>query len=105
MCATSQAAQKLNPEGDGGFNPRVKPNEPTGALAPEQWHSFKLNYCRNRELLSRSKLVKIKGQDEAAMISATIFEAKTNLSSLVKQAQKGEIILITSGRARTPSWN
>ena len=36
------------------------------------------------------------------MISSTIFEAKTNLSSLVKQAQKGEIILITSGRARTP---
>jgi prevent-host-death family protein len=32
------------------------------------------------------------------MISATIFEAKTNFSSLVKQAQKGEVITITSGR-------
>ena len=36
------------------------------------------------------------------MISATIFEAKTNLSSLVKKAQRGEVITITSGRAKTP---
>jgi antitoxin (DNA-binding transcriptional repressor) of toxin-antitoxin stability system len=36
------------------------------------------------------------------MITSTIFEAKTNLSSLVKQAQKGEIVQITSGRAKTP---
>jgi antitoxin (DNA-binding transcriptional repressor) of toxin-antitoxin stability system len=36
------------------------------------------------------------------MISATIFEAKTNLSSLVKQAQKGEVVTITSGREKTP---
>ena len=36
------------------------------------------------------------------MISATIFEAKTNLSHLVKQAQKGEVVIITSGRDKTP---
>ena len=36
------------------------------------------------------------------MIKASIFEAKTNLSQLVKQAQKGEVVLITSGRSRTP---
>ena len=36
------------------------------------------------------------------MISATIFEAKTNFSSLVKQAQKGEVVTITSGREKTP---
>lgn len=36
------------------------------------------------------------------MISATIFEAKTNLSQLVKQAQKGEEVIITSGREKTP---
>ncbi|HVA88400.1 MAG TPA: type II toxin-antitoxin system prevent-host-death family antitoxin [Chloroflexota bacterium] len=36
------------------------------------------------------------------MITASIFEAKTNLSQLVKQAQKGEVVTITSGRARTP---
>jgi prevent-host-death family protein len=36
------------------------------------------------------------------MIQATIFEAKTNLSQLVKQAQKGETVIITSGRDRTP---
>ena len=36
------------------------------------------------------------------MISATIFEAKTNLSSLVKQAQEGEVVVITSGRNKTP---
>lgn len=36
------------------------------------------------------------------MISATIFEAKTNLSHLVKQAQKGEVVIITSGRNKTP---
>jgi len=36
------------------------------------------------------------------MITATIFEAKTNLSNLVKQVQRGEEVLITSGRAKTP---
>jgi prevent-host-death family protein len=36
------------------------------------------------------------------MITATIFEAKSNLSSLLKQAQKGEVVTITSGRAKTP---
>jgi prevent-host-death family protein len=36
------------------------------------------------------------------MISATIFEAKTNLSSLVKKAQEGETVIITSGRNKTP---
>ena len=36
------------------------------------------------------------------MISATIFEAKTNLSGLVKKARAGETVIITSGRSRTP---
>jgi antitoxin (DNA-binding transcriptional repressor) of toxin-antitoxin stability system len=36
------------------------------------------------------------------MISATIFEAKTNFSNLVKQAQKGVVVTITSGRQKTP---
>jgi len=36
------------------------------------------------------------------MISATIFEAKTKLSKLVKQAQRGEVVVITSGRNKTP---
>jgi len=36
------------------------------------------------------------------MIQATIFEAKTSLSSLVKKAQKGEVVVITSGRNKTP---
>lgn len=36
------------------------------------------------------------------MIKASIFEAKTNLSNLLKQAQKGEVVTITSGRAKTP---
>ena len=36
------------------------------------------------------------------MITASIFEAKTNLSQLVKAVQKGEVVTITSGRARTP---
>ncbi len=36
------------------------------------------------------------------MITASIFEAKTNLSSLVKKAQRGEVVTITSGRAKTP---
>lgn len=36
------------------------------------------------------------------MISASIFEAKTNLSNLVKLAQRGEVVQITSGRAKTP---
>ena len=36
------------------------------------------------------------------MITATIFEAKTNLSALVKKAQQGEEVIITSGRKKTP---
>jgi prevent-host-death family protein len=36
------------------------------------------------------------------MISATIFEAKTNLSELIRQAEKGEEVIITSGREKTP---
>ena len=36
------------------------------------------------------------------MIRATIFEAKTKLSELIKKAQKGETVVITSGRDKTP---
>jgi len=36
------------------------------------------------------------------MVTATIFEAKTNLSDLVKKAQSGETVIITSGREKTP---
>jgi prevent-host-death family protein len=36
------------------------------------------------------------------VIKATIFEAKTNLSNLLKETQKGEVVIITSGRSRTP---
>ena len=36
------------------------------------------------------------------MTTATIFEAKTNFSELVKKAQKGETVIITSGREKTP---
>jgi len=36
------------------------------------------------------------------MVTATIFEAKTNLSELIKKAQRGETVIITSGRDKTP---
>ena len=36
------------------------------------------------------------------MISASIFEAKTNLSRLVQKALQGEEVQITSGRERKP---
>ena len=36
------------------------------------------------------------------MVTATIFEAKTNLSDLVKKAQRGETVIITSGRDKIP---
>ena len=36
------------------------------------------------------------------MVKATMFEAKTNLSALVKKAQSGEVVIITSGRKKTP---
>ena len=35
-------------------------------------------------------------------MTATIFEAKTNFSDLVKRAQAGEEVIITSGREKTP---
>ncbi|HEV2646188.1 MAG TPA: type II toxin-antitoxin system prevent-host-death family antitoxin [Acidobacteriaceae bacterium] len=36
------------------------------------------------------------------MATATIFEAKTNLSALIKKTQAGETVIITSGRNKTP---
>jgi prevent-host-death family protein len=36
------------------------------------------------------------------LISVTIFEAKTTLSELIRQAQTGEEVVITSGRDKTP---
>lgn len=36
------------------------------------------------------------------MHTATIFEAKTSLSELVRRAQQGEEVIITSGRERKP---
>jgi antitoxin (DNA-binding transcriptional repressor) of toxin-antitoxin stability system len=39
---------------------------------------------------------------EAAMIEATMFEAKTQLSDLVKRAQRGEKVILTMGRKKTP---
>jgi prevent-host-death family protein len=36
------------------------------------------------------------------MIEATMFEAKTQLSELVKRAQRGERVILTTGRNRTP---
>jgi prevent-host-death family protein len=36
------------------------------------------------------------------MHSASIFEAKTNLSELIQRALRGEEVLITSGRERKP---
>jgi prevent-host-death family protein len=36
------------------------------------------------------------------MHTATIFEAKTNLSELIQRAQQGEEVIITSGRERKP---
>ena len=36
------------------------------------------------------------------MIMATMLEAKTNLSELVRQARNGETVIITLGREKTP---
>ena len=36
------------------------------------------------------------------MIRATISEARTNLSELLKRAQEGETVMITSGWDKTP---
>ena len=36
------------------------------------------------------------------MVTATIFEAKTNLSALLKKVEEGETVIITSGRKKTP---
>lgn len=36
------------------------------------------------------------------MTKATMFEAKTKLSELVKRAQRGEKIVLTTGRKKTP---
>lgn len=36
------------------------------------------------------------------MVEASMFEAKTQLSKLVKRAQRGEKIVLTTGRNRTP---
>lgn len=36
------------------------------------------------------------------MAKATMFEAKTRLSELVKRAQRGEKVILTTGRKKTP---
>jgi prevent-host-death family protein len=36
------------------------------------------------------------------MATATIFDAKTNLSELIEKVQNGEEVIITSGRGKTP---
>ncbi len=36
------------------------------------------------------------------MVEASMFEAKTQLSELVKRAQRGEKVVLTTGRKRTP---
>lgn len=36
------------------------------------------------------------------MVTATVFEAKTRLSALLKKAQNGEAVVITSGRDKVP---
>lgn len=36
------------------------------------------------------------------MAEASMFEAKTQLSELVKRAQRGEKVVLTTGRKRTP---
>ncbi len=36
------------------------------------------------------------------MVSATMFEAKSNLSKLVEKAEAGEEVFITRGRDKTP---
>ncbi|MGD0444672.1 MAG: toxin-antitoxin system subunit antitoxin [Edaphobacter sp.] len=39
---------------------------------------------------------------KSSTITATIFEAKTHLSELVKKAQSGKTVIITSGRDKKP---
>ena len=39
---------------------------------------------------------------ERTMIEATMFEAKTQLSDLVKRARRGEKIILTTGRKKVP---
>jgi hydrogenase maturation protein HypF len=66
---TPQLAEELNPEGGGGFNPRIKPSEATGALAPEECFSdtIPLNASslnaidRTIDLLRAGKIISIKG--------------------------------------------
>lgn len=36
------------------------------------------------------------------MAQATMFEAKTQLSELVRRAQRGEKVILTSGRSKVP---
>lgn len=36
------------------------------------------------------------------MAQATMFEAKTQLSALVRRAQRGEKVVLTSGRGKAP---
>ena len=36
------------------------------------------------------------------MVQATMFEAKTNLSELVRRAQLGEKVILTNGRDKVP---
>jgi antitoxin (DNA-binding transcriptional repressor) of toxin-antitoxin stability system len=62
---------------------------------------FLISMCPGKTDLSLDR-AEFSSRKEAELITATIFEAKTNFSSLLKQAQKGEAVVITSGRSKTP---
>jgi antitoxin (DNA-binding transcriptional repressor) of toxin-antitoxin stability system len=51
-------------------------------------------------LQSSRKIREQVGED--VMAEATMFEANTQLSDLVKRAQPGEKVVLTNGRKRTP---
>ena len=53
-----QTSEKLNPEGDGSFNPRIKPTKSMGALAPGCRWCINRNYSPafDLEALGRASL-------------------------------------------------
>jgi heptosyltransferase-1 len=84
LLSADQDSEKLNPEGGGGFNPRIKPTESMRALAPEVEHP-------TRPLINRLHLAPTKNWRKAPFSRQTLHEIKA-LRAALRAAEYDAVI-------------
>jgi ATP-binding cassette subfamily B protein len=91
----SQLAETLNPMGGGGFNPRIKPAEPTRALAPENNPAAALAAIPGIEWVLKDVSLTVEPGQTVAIVGHT-GAGKTTLTSLMMRfydVTAGQILL------------